>query len=257
MFSGSDSTESQNYTQWALNPSAYQNVSNDQVDWAALAQQWIIMKEAGPPVPDQMPNAPPPPNISKSKKDHEGGEAPMDVENDKDDEHLPQWSGDNLDAPPWNWQQQQQQQQPPQNPQQPWGWNNTWPVPAGVPPPNNIKAALLPTPPPFNQFPPNDNDSSNFQNYTTVQPSEYSGGYWTAAGSSKVIKPHNKRYSKVNVPVSVPPKQPPVILDAAKRKQLPAWIREGKNKQAINSILNRRLFRLRIRKNGTGKTEAT
>lgn len=62
------------------------------------------------------------------------------------------------------------------------------------------------------------------------------------------IKPHNKRYSKVNVPTKVtiitpaagsgvpPPVIPevPVVvpttvptLDANKRKQLPAWIREG------------------------------
>lgn len=49
MYSGGESTDSQKYTQWAMNPAAYQNTANDQVDWAALAQQWIIMKEAGPP----------------------------------------------------------------------------------------------------------------------------------------------------------------------------------------------------------------
>lgn len=59
MYSGSDSTESQNYTQWAMNPSsAFQNVPGEQVDWAALAQQWIIMKEAGPPpLQHQQPSA--------------------------------------------------------------------------------------------------------------------------------------------------------------------------------------------------------
>lgn len=95
MYSGSDSTESQNYTQWALNPSAYQNVSNEQVDWAALAQQWIIMKEAGPPVPEQATVAPTAPVISnKVKKEvlNEGGEAPMDVENEKEDVAPPQWN---------------------------------------------------------------------------------------------------------------------------------------------------------------------
>lgn len=63
MFSGNDTIEYP--TQWALNPSAYQNVSNDQVDWAALAQQWIQMKESCPatPVPPTPP-APPPPIIS-------------------------------------------------------------------------------------------------------------------------------------------------------------------------------------------------
>lgn len=98
MFSGD-----RNYpTQWALNPSAYQNMSNDQVDWAALAQQWIMMKETCPP--EQVPPAPPPPSIGPVKKKSvssnsgnsliEAGEAPMEVENDKDD-------GD--DEPPASW----------------------------------------------------------------------------------------------------------------------------------------------------------
>lgn len=233
MYSGSDSAESQSYTQWALNPAAYNNVGSDAVDWAALAQQWIIMKEAGPPMPDQMPNAPPAPTISKLHKKetlNEGGEAPMDVENDKDDDNS--WPNDNpdhLEGSPWNWPQTQSNQQ------QPWSWNNSnWPVPAGVPPPNALKAPLLPTPP-FNQFPGSADNEGSFSSFTSpTNASEYSGGYWTAAGNSKIIKPHNKRYSKVNVPVQVPPKQQQqqqqaasVVLDAAKRKQLPAWIREG------------------------------
>lgn len=155
MYSGSDSTESPNYTQWALNPSTYQNVANEQVDWAALAQQWIIMKEAGPPPLQQQQQQPPPPvppSIApqhRSKKDtqHEGGEAPMDVENDKEDDTPPPvWT--NMNAPPpgdsWTWNAQQQQ----------WGWNNSWTPPPGVtPPPAAPKQPLLPTPPGYNQFP--------------------------------------------------------------------------------------------------------
>lgn len=227
---GNDSTESQSYTQWALNPATYNNVSSDQVDWAALAHQWIIMKEAGPPIPEQVPNVPPPPNISKGRKEqlNEGGEAPMDVENDNDkDDDDTLWNNDGVN-PPWNWQQQQQQQQSSQTGQSNWqsSWNNSWPVPSGVPPPNALKAPLLPTPP-FNQFPANDGETVPFPNYVSPTSSEFSIGCWTAAGSSKIIKPHNKRYSKVNVPVPVPPKPSTVVLDAAKRKQLPAWIREG------------------------------
>jgi hypothetical protein len=59
------------------------------VDWAALAQQWIQMKETLPS--DQIPPAPPPPpigdkNSAEKKKDLdvEGGEAPMDMDT-KDD----------------------------------------------------------------------------------------------------------------------------------------------------------------------------
>lgn len=48
------------------------------------------------------------------------------------------------------------------------------------------------------------------------------------------MKPHNKRYSKVNIPtrppIATPTTPDPVMLDATKRKQLPAWIREGLEK---------------------------
>lgn len=152
MYSGSDSTESQNLAQWALNPSNYQNMSNDQVDWAALAQQWIIMKEAGPP-PPMVSGASESKQSSAFKKEvlNEGGEAPMDVENDKEESNN-DWNqpGD------WNWSQ---------NPS--WGWNNTWtPPPTGVPPPVPLKPPLLPTPAAFNQFssppPESVNDNANF-----------------------------------------------------------------------------------------------
>lgn len=149
MFSSNNSSResSQNYpTQWALNPSAYQNVSNEQVDWAALAQQWIMMKESAPP-------------SSKQSKEvlNEGGEAPMDVENDKDDSGEP-WSESNDSVRPpqdnWNWQQ--------------WGpWPGSWnepPPPGSVLPPGTTaapinKTALLPTP--YSHFVPPATESSN------------------------------------------------------------------------------------------------
>ncbi|XP_044262590.1 arginine/serine-rich protein PNISR-like [Tribolium madens] len=203
MYSGSDSTESQTYPQWALNPSTYQNMSNEQVDWAALAQQWIIMKEAGPP-----------PVISSEKATkNEGGEAPMDVE-DKD-ESL-EWNPQNE----WGWNAQNQS----------WGWT----PPMGVPPPVALKPPLLPTPANFNYNAPPEsvNDNANFTGYSTVPQNDYSSGYWTSAGSSKQVKPHNRRFSKVNVPRPVQPliNETQPTLDATKRKQLPAWIREGLEK---------------------------
>lgn len=75
MFSGKDAANPSYPTQWALNPNAYQNVDSSQVDWAALAQQWIAMKEAAAIVAV---SAPPPP---ATKPDAEEGEAPMEVEN--------------------------------------------------------------------------------------------------------------------------------------------------------------------------------
>ncbi|KAK4883296.1 hypothetical protein RN001_006615 [Aquatica leii] len=221
MYSGSDSTGPHNYNPWPLNPAAYQNTPNDQIDWAALAQQWIIMKEAGPPVPEQL-TAPPPPKIQKLKKDNsfEGGEAPMEVENEREEDiQPPNWNENNSNEPGWNWNQQQN-----------WGWNNTWPTPSAVPPPapSTPKAPLLPTPPTYNQYTTSNENSNNYAGTTN----EYSGGYWTS--NANKIKPHNKRYSKVNVSArsTVPPAPTidPVMLDATKRKQLPAWIREGLEK---------------------------
>lgn len=70
--------------QW-VNQAVYQNVDLESVDWAALAQQWIFMKETCPTV-ETIPAAPPPPIISKpnerqqQKQFIEQGEAPMEVE---------------------------------------------------------------------------------------------------------------------------------------------------------------------------------
>lgn len=71
-----------------------------------------------------------------------------------------------------------------------------------------------------------------FFSFPSTATNEYASGYWT--GNSTKIKPHNKRYSKVNVPIQAPTHEP-VALDAAKRKQLPAWIREGNEIRILNA----------------------
>lgn len=83
-------------TQWPLNKADYQDLANDQVDWAALAQQWIHMKETC--TTDDLLAAPPPPIISQSENagqtrsiparsrlHEEKGEAPMEMDRDDDD----------------------------------------------------------------------------------------------------------------------------------------------------------------------------
>lgn len=87
--------------QW-MSQSAYQNNMNidlDKVDWAALAQQWIHMKETtGVNIDDSMPNAPPPPRFSNPIPEfEEKGEAPMEVEHD--DEPVSQIN-ETVTAPP-------------------------------------------------------------------------------------------------------------------------------------------------------------
>lgn len=96
MFSGKDAANPAYPTQWALNPNAYQNIDSSQVDWAALAQQWIAMKEAAAIV-----SVPQPP----SKTDEEG-EAPMEVENP--DHDAPSGTDWNSSSNSWagnNWNQ--------------------------------------------------------------------------------------------------------------------------------------------------------
>lgn len=90
--------------QW-MSQSAYQNIDLDKVDWAALAQQWIHMKETCVDgTEEQIPNAPPPPRFSSAITDYEEqGEAPMEVEHE--DEQTPQTNSEsivnvNVTAPP-------------------------------------------------------------------------------------------------------------------------------------------------------------
>ncbi|XP_023020972.2 uncharacterized protein isoform X4 [Leptinotarsa decemlineata] len=248
MYSGSDSNESQKYPQWALNPASYQNMPNEQVDWAALAQQWIIMKEAGPP---PIPGEQPPVVNKKFKERHGGGEADMEVENEREAPPAPVWSPSEPPPPPgaepWNWNSQTQN----------WNWNNAWIPPSAVPPPpsiTSIKPPLLPTPNNAYSAPP-ESSSDNavpFGGYHSGSNKEYNNStFWSGSSSShKHIKPHNKRYSKVNVPVratvplpsNIPPQEtapstpPTPSLDAAKRKQLPAWIREGLEKMEKDKL---------------------
>lgn len=164
MYSGGDSSGSQNPpSQWPLNAGAFQNAQAEQIDWAALAQQWIIMKESGPPVPDPIPMIPPAARLEVHKRSlNEGGEAPMDMDNDRDEAPAPPaWSEC---TPPsqndssWGW---GQQQTPPQQ-QQHWPWNNSWQHhPPALPPQGVSKTALLPTPS-YNQYSGSNDSSSNF-----------------------------------------------------------------------------------------------
>ncbi|XP_055585870.1 arginine/serine-rich protein PNISR-like [Uranotaenia lowii] len=118
----SNSAESPGWS--ALNPNLYQNMSNSQVDWAALAQQWIQMKETLPA--SMVPAAPPPPIISDNYNSNsrdsssdgfrttgsigEQGEAPMEVERDEEPSHSTDWS--NRNVAPWHYSNQSQWQNP-------------------------------------------------------------------------------------------------------------------------------------------------
>ncbi|VVC92028.1 unnamed protein product [Leptidea sinapis] len=229
MFSGKDAANPAYPTQWALNPTAYQNVDDSQVDWAALAQQWIAMKEAEVIVG------------TSQLKAEEGGEAPMDMEIPSETSIPPgaEWnSSTNSWGGPWNQ----------------WGWG--WPSGAVDPkmPPNQN----MPLPPMADRYPVPEN-AAEIPGYTTgtvpAPAPSFQHGYWTApqVDQSSDNKDRNSRTSASRsksrnreskltrsrpnrerplLPPVVEPAVPPVMspLDAAKRRQLPAWIREGLEK---------------------------
>lgn len=67
--------------QFNMSAAAYANIPTENVDWAALAQQWIQMRDVPPPA---LPQAPPPPifntpGIVTRQIFDEQGEAPMEV----------------------------------------------------------------------------------------------------------------------------------------------------------------------------------
>ncbi|XP_034949130.1 arginine/serine-rich protein PNISR-like [Chelonus insularis] len=243
-------------TQWALNPSMYQNMSNDQVDWAALAQQWIKMKET------VVPPAPPPPSLSNDTRDG-GGEAPMDMDT-KDDDVPPAPPAPNISGND-NWSQWSQ-----------WGqWNTSAPGGgvwewSGVPPPGvtmgpDGKPMGVPSVPAVSTMPvvppaPNISARPGFNVPPPTAPYTYNSitsnaatfnqvpGYWssdpTAAIASPTTSPfikgmrHSPRMPHMrNEPLrprdekeKTPEDDTNMVIDAAKRRQLPAWIREGLEK---------------------------
>ncbi|XP_077291382.1 uncharacterized protein LOC143914873 isoform X2 [Arctopsyche grandis] len=224
MFSGNDTIEYP--TQWALNPSAYQNVSNDQVDWAALAQQWIQMKESCPatPVPPA-PLAPPPPIISVPVGE-EGGEAPMEVEgNEADVPAAPvispqQWKSVSGSS---NWGNSWDQWSG--NNQSNWGWQSG----------SSTKNTQVPPDPP------------GIGGYTTAESNFSGAGYWSTddandapsgnanvpnsdSASSRVPRRPFRHHPASSTHITATDVDTTQTIDAAKRRQLPAWIREGLEK---------------------------
>ncbi|XP_055710647.1 arginine/serine-rich protein PNISR [Phlebotomus papatasi] len=207
-------------TTWSLNPQAYQNVSNDMVDWAALAQQWIQMKETCPP--EDVPPAPPPPPLTRSDFE-EQGEAPMEVV-DKEEETAFAPASSNQWAPGWNSFRAQNQWRP--------GWNN-WMSPGLVAPPGpGILRGIVPAD--FRSPPPAIGQQ-------LMAPAVHSASAWPRARfPAAIVTPvGNVVAGKVDSQVSTSASKSDVnfvqadtttTIDAAKRKNLPAWIREGLEK---------------------------
>lgn len=228
-------------TQWALNPSAYQNMANDEVDWAQLAQQWIKMKETYPP--EQVPPAPPPPPMKPDNADIEGGEAPMEMDTKDDDGTIitaPPPPNVSHDAASWNsWNNWQQ-----------WGWNWQQPgaVTGGGAPAAAATGLTAPAAPHISSFPPADAlgaahvppaPSFSYNHAApAATPEQFNQhGYWVGDTSTPYIRQKAgwrgekslRGIRTLGAKSDEEEEQAPVI-DAAKRKTLPAWIREGLEK---------------------------
>ncbi|CAB3254565.1 unnamed protein product [Arctia plantaginis] len=235
MYSGKDAANTAYPTQWALNPTAYQNIDSSQVDWAALAQQWIAMKEAAAIV--AVPPAPP-------AKPEEEGEAPMEVENPdtNSDGPIPPGAEWNSSTNSWGgW-----------NNQWGWAWSGSGPTDSKITP----DSALGISPLLEGYVPPE--GAASMPGYTTGTPAPtFQHGYWTAPqaeqansrssslsrdrrskSKNREHKPRNSRSQREKAPVIpavieplvMPTAIPSATIDAAKRRQLPAWIREGLEK---------------------------
>ncbi|XP_055307585.1 arginine/serine-rich protein PNISR [Sitodiplosis mosellana] len=223
--------------QW-MSQSAYQNIDLDKVDWAALAQQWIHMKETCVvDADDPVPNAPPPPRFSNIITDYEEqGEAPMEVEHE--DEQITQTNESivNVIAPP-----------PPTNIFQTNNWNNESNSRGQHSKHWNRKSG--------NRW--NSTNSNNSKSQRAHQPNDgyvsgqvfnnakQTGKVWSTGPSSAVVATNATPFVHTNNELKVhgldansksgiqleqvglnatPP------LDAAQRKTLPAWIRDGLEK---------------------------
>ncbi|XP_062536911.1 arginine/serine-rich protein PNISR-like [Armigeres subalbatus] len=244
--------------EWSsLNPSLYQNMSNEQVDWAALAQQWIQMKETLPA--DMVPAAPPPPIISESygsnsrdslpdgnltRSVEEQGEAPMEVERDEDHTSMAQHSANPWDNGSVSWQYPAQSQWRNQ------AWDQNWS--SGASDANKNYDASS-----FAASTINPNASLAVANWQAKMARIYklgdaSEGSNAIAGTVQPIGQSSSQHDS-----SAPPKRIPGLMDQvikfdhhsdgvgdqgdpeddptqtlndAKRKLLPAWIREGLEK---------------------------
>lgn len=218
----------------------HQNLYYFSVDWAALAQQWIKMKET------IVPPAPPPPSLSANSSSDGGGEAPMDMDT-KDDDVPPAPPAPNISGGD-NWNS--------------WGqWNAAAPGGAcwewsGVPPPGvtmgpdgkpmgHPNAPMPVSPAPHgNRSHSGHSGSYSYNSVSPVQSSFNSSiqGYWTGDNQNPPPFVKGMRQSP-RVPhlradlmrnrdekEKTPEDDTSGVLDAAKRRQLPAWIREGLEK---------------------------
>ncbi|CAI6367635.1 unnamed protein product [Macrosiphum euphorbiae] len=215
--------------QW-MNPTFYKNMTNEQVDWASLAQQWIKMKETSPAIlsPGQQVKMP----LSEQSLHKVGQHIDVVPQNPSnvaavtnkmfsDHNIASPVTRNNIEKPTawntWTWQQQQQSN---------WNWSSTsTALPTKAPIVESVNSLRPSFVPPILSEPP---PSFPMMTLNTPYPPN---NYW--AGPNTTVPPpsESNQWNKLNVISKVDDRtQDPSFIDAAKRKQLPAWIREGLEK---------------------------
>lgn len=243
------------WNQWALQPATYQNVPHEQIDWAALAKQWIQMQQrnqqtdphVAPPPPPPPPLPPPlletPQNGNPESQSCElplvhlppPGHAPISVVEGNEDSGPVVPPGANTNFV--------------QGDMMGGYWEGSWGMGGWVPPPGTVQNATpgketfeyghITSNPTIAPQTYDYNHSSDQYNYNQMftNDNQYDQ-FWPQVGPNAniVSAPFLKR-NKIAPPGEHSPRSeeemPPLDinnLDAVKRKQLPAWIREGLEK---------------------------
>ncbi|XP_027848977.2 arginine/serine-rich protein PNISR-like isoform X2 [Aphis gossypii] len=226
MWSDPSSTNMAYGNQW-MDPAFYKSMTNEQVDWASLAQQWIKMKETSPAMsPGQQVKIPPSEhNLVKFGQHVElqnpSQVAPVTNKMLGDQNIVNPVTRNNIEKPKawntWTWQQQQQWN---------WNWNSSSTAPSIKAPiiesVNSLRPSFVPPilsePPPY------------FPMMTSNKPFSHNN-YWAGPNTRVPPPTESDQWNKVSMISNVDNRtQDPSFIDAAKRKQLPAWIREGLEK---------------------------
>ncbi|XP_071038183.1 arginine/serine-rich protein PNISR isoform X2 [Parasteatoda tepidariorum] len=267
---------SQGWNQWALQPAMFNDVPHEQIDWAELAKQWIQMQQTPPSdgtpslppqihppvslshapghphIPDEVNerniNPPllktpaPPSHVSEIFHTDRPFESDSDNFMPKSGEtnfwSKPQWSGsNNVEERLWN---------APVEPVAP-------PIIGGK---ETFDYGHVHDNPPLAMQTIDYNHMSDYpynQVYTPPVPppvaeSQYDQ-YWSQVNAAPTIAPIFLKKER-NITSNVPAEEETTQLDAAKRKQLPAWIRDG-----LEKMEQERLKRLEKERNAKEREE--
>uniref|UniRef100_A0A034W4Q2 Arginine/serine-rich protein PNISR n=1 Tax=Bactrocera dorsalis TaxID=27457 RepID=A0A034W4Q2_BACDO len=218
------------------------------IDWAAMAQQWIQMHDTSNFI--SMPDAPPPPNISNTlnevkmtttttttaikKSFDEKGEADMDMDEDEESARC----GDTPPSPAPSTQLGKNRDHPVMQPQSPWFMQQPNivvgpPVAENIPGIGNTTTPIIPSAPQWNAtvWPPRINlpppVPPTMLNVPLNSPMPNPTAHIPSLLKMNVPNPNIVRMISANTGEQNPTQS---VVDAKKRKMLPAWIREGLEK---------------------------